>query len=135
MPRGVFCCVALTCSYHALKGEKAIFPFGFHCTGMPIQAAANKLKHEIETYGCPPVFPGMTLSRLSRVEEAPAEEKKAEATAEQAKESVPGEFHGKKTKLVAKTGGSKVHQWTILEMQGIPAEEIPKFVVGASVPR
>lgn len=131
----MFCCVALTCSYHALKGEKAIFPFGFHCTGMPIQAAANKLKHEIETYGCPPVFPGMTLSRLSRVEEAPAEEKKTEATAEQAKESVPGEFHGKKTKLVAKTGGSKVHQWTILEMQGIPAEEIPKFVVGASVPR
>lgn len=131
----MFCYVALTCSYHALKGEKAIFPFGFHCTGMPIQAAANKLKHEIETYGCPPVFPGMTLSRLSRVEEAPAEEKKTEATAEQAKESVPGEFHGKKTKLVAKTGGSKVHQWTILEMQGIPAEEIPKFVVGASVPR
>lgn len=131
----MFCRAALTCSYHALKGERAIFPFGFHCTGMPIQAAANKLKHEIETYGCPPVFPGMALSRLSRVEEAPAEEKKTEATAEQAKESVPGEFHGKKTKLVAKTGGSKVHQWTILEMQGIPAEEIPKFVVGASVPR
>ena len=102
---------------------------------MPIQAAANKLKHEIETYGCPPVFPRMALSRLSRVEEAPAEEKKTEATAEQAKESVPGEFHGKKTKLVAKTGGSKVHQWTILEMQGIPAEEIPKFVVGACAPR
>ena len=28
---------------------------------MPIQAAANKLKHEIETYGCPPVFPGFLL--------------------------------------------------------------------------
>lgn len=43
-----------------------------------------------------------------------------------------GEFHGKKTKLVAKTGGSSVHQWTILEKQGIPAEEIPKFVVGSA---
>lgn len=57
-------------------------------------------------------------------------EEKAASTGEQAKEAVPGEFHGKKTKLVAKTGGSKVHQWTILEKQGIPAEEIPKFVVG-----
>ena len=58
------------------------------------------------------------------------EEKPSDASAEKAKESVPGEFHGKKTKLVAKTGGSKVHQWTILEKQGIPPEEIPKFVVG-----
>lgn len=51
--------IVLMFSYHALKGQNAIFPFGFHCTGMPIQAAANKLKHEIETYGCPPVFPGI----------------------------------------------------------------------------
>lgn len=58
------------------------------------------------------------------------EEKVENKPAETAKETVPGEFHGKKTKLVAKTGGSTVHQWTILEKQGIPAEEIPKFVVG-----
>lgn len=57
-------CIILICSYHALKGKNSIFPFGFHCTGMPIQAAANKLKHEIETYGCPPVFPGMYLVRM-----------------------------------------------------------------------
>ena len=120
--------MSVTRSYHALKGDNAIFPFGFHCTGMPIQAAANKLKHEIETYGCPPVFPGLRVAALSPAEEVP--EEKAPSTGEQTKEAVPGEFHGKKTKLVAKTGGSKVHQWTILEKQGIPAEEIPKFVVG-----
>ena len=110
----------MKCSYHALKGENSIFPFGFHCTGMPIQAAANKLKHEIETYGCPPVFP----------EDHPSDEPEPTQPAEQQKEATVGEFHGKKTKLVAKTGGSSVHQWTILEKQGIPAEEIPKFVVG-----
>lgn len=32
--------------YHRLKGENVLFPFGLHCTGMPIQAAANKLKNE-----------------------------------------------------------------------------------------
>jgi leucyl-tRNA synthetase len=30
-------------------GKRAFFPFGFHCTGMPIQAAANRLKKEIAT--------------------------------------------------------------------------------------
>lgn len=92
---------------------------------MPIQAAANKLKHEIETYGCPPVFPGIScILCFIWIEDKPKED-----TAESTKETAVGEFHGKKTKLVAKTGGSSVHQWTILEKQGIPAEEIPKFVV------
>ena len=65
------------------------------------------------------------LSLSYYIEDKPKEEVAAEAT----KETAVGEFHGKKTKLVAKTGGSSVHQWTILEKQGIPAEEIPKFVV------
>ncbi|KAJ8930116.1 hypothetical protein NQ314_017127 [Rhamnusium bicolor] len=43
--------------YHRLKGKKVLFPFGFHCTGMPIKACADKLKREIELYGFPPKFP------------------------------------------------------------------------------
>ena len=61
------------------------------------------------------------------VGEKPVEEKPKEA--EPAKETAAGEFHGKKTKLVAKTGGPNVYQWTILEKLGIPTEEIPNFVV------
>lgn len=34
-----------------------LFPFGFHCTGMPIKACADKLKREMEDFGYPPVFP------------------------------------------------------------------------------
>jgi leucyl-tRNA synthetase len=35
--------------YQRQRGKHALFPFGFHCTGMPIQAAANRLKTEITT--------------------------------------------------------------------------------------
>src|SRR3546814_2270071 len=38
-----------TAGYQRLKGKNVLFPFGFHCTGMPIQAAANKLKDRKST--------------------------------------------------------------------------------------
>lgn len=44
--------------FQRLLGKKALFPFAFHCTGMPIQAAAFKLKKEYDLYGSPlPNFP------------------------------------------------------------------------------
>lgn len=44
-------------AYHRLCGKRVLFPQGFHCTGMPIKACADKLDHELSTYGCPPQFP------------------------------------------------------------------------------
>ena len=45
-------------AFQRLQGKKALFPFAFHCTGMPIQAAAVKLKKEYDAYGSPvPNFP------------------------------------------------------------------------------
>ena len=43
--------------YQRLKGKKCLYPFGMHCTGMPIKACADKLKREMETFGYPPNFP------------------------------------------------------------------------------
>jgi leucyl-tRNA synthetase len=40
-----------TVRYKRIKGYNAIWPFSFHCTGMPIAAAAFKLKREFDTHG------------------------------------------------------------------------------------
>jgi leucyl-tRNA synthetase len=40
--------------FKKLMGFNVLLPQAFHCTGMPINAAADKLKYEIETFGNPP---------------------------------------------------------------------------------
>ncbi|KAG4095019.1 hypothetical protein H8356DRAFT_1690445 [Neocallimastix lanati (nom. inval.)] len=43
--------VEFAIGYERLKGKRTLFPFGFHCTGMPIKACADKLKNEVEMFG------------------------------------------------------------------------------------
>merc|ERR1712025_1356444 len=97
--------------YWRLKGKKVLFPFSFHCTGMPIQAAANKLKREIEKYGLDNCMAGIF------------EEDAEVAEKTQGSERVdPTKFKGKKTKLAAKTGKKK-NTWQILLACLVPKEE------------
>ena len=88
-------------AFERLCGKKVLFPFAFHCTGMPIVAAADKLKKEMAAFGCPPQFP----------EDG----------------DCPTSPAAKHSKVAAKTGGLK-YQWQIMEALGVPREEIPKFV-------
>ena len=97
-----------------LAGKKTLFPFGLHCTGMPIRASADKIQREMERFGCPPVFPAEEED--DTVDEKP----QGELIMKEAKAK------GKKSKAVAKTGGAKF-QWQIMEQLGIAADEIPKF--------
>eukprot|EP01082_Thalassiosira_pseudonana_P003944 g2964.t1 g2964 contig12:1161685-1165266(+) len=105
------------------RGKNSLFPFAFHCTGMPIQAAANKLKSEITQYGIPPKFPEEDPAVRAQMEAdlaaaAKAKAEKAAASGSKAK--------GGKTKLVQKTGTGIVRQWNILKRM-VPEEEIPEF--------
>jgi len=107
-------------------GKNVLFPFAFHCTGMPIQAAANKLKTELATYGTPPQFPE-DASTAARIEMEEAHATANAAKAAKAASTAESKAKGGKTKLVQKTGTGIVRQWNILKMM-VPEEEIPAFV-------
>jgi len=47
------CKVDFECRWKQINGYNVLFPFGFHCTGMPICAAAKKLEKELESGNLP----------------------------------------------------------------------------------
>ena len=68
--------VEFAAGFERLRGKRVLFPFGFHCTGMPIKACADKLKREIELFG-----EGFErYAQEEEIEELEAEAQKAPAT-------------------------------------------------------
>lgn len=104
-----------TTGYQRMLGKRALFPLGFHCTGLPIKAAADKLKREVELFG-------KNFDSKQDVEEE-------QQTVETSKEEVdrdPTKFKSSKSKAVAKQGSAK-YQYEIMLQLGISREEIYKF--------
>ena len=97
--------------YFRLKGNRCLFPFAFHCTGMPIKACADKLERELEEYGYPPQFP-------SEIKQNDHQEEDTTIIKDKSK--------GKKSKAVAKASAA-LYQWQIMQSLGLEDEEIKKF--------
>lgn len=104
-------------AYHRLRGANVLLPFGFHCTGMPIKASADKLKREIQQFGDPPVFSNV-------VEEVNLQPEPENSSAEA--QTLPDKFKGKKSKVASKSSGQML-QWEIMRSYGLSDGEISKF--------
>ncbi|KGU20050.1 leucine-tRNA ligase [Candida albicans P34048] len=109
--------VEFATGFQRMNGKRALFPLGFHCTGMPIKAAADKIKREVELFG-------------SDFSKAPADDEDAEESQQPAKTETKREdvtkFSSKKSKAAAKQGRAKF-QYEIMMQLGIPREEVAKF--------
>eukprot|EP01053_Blabericola_migrator_P010180 Blabericola_migrator_1__10179@NODE_568_length_7541_cov_61_527562_g423_i0_p1_GENE_NODE_568_length_7541_cov_61_527562_g423_i0NODE_568_length_7541_cov_61_527562_g423_i0_p1_ORF_typecomplete_len1157_score245_85tRNAsynt_1/PF00133_22/3_8e90tRNAsynt_1g/PF09334_11/4_7e10tRNAsynt_1g/PF09334_11/2_6tRNAsynt_1g/PF09334_11/1_6e16tRNAsynt_1e/PF01406_19/1_4tRNAsynt_1e/PF01406_19/2e12tRNAsynt_1e/PF01406_19/1_7e03Anticodon_1/PF08264_13/3_5e09tRNAsynt_1f/PF01921_18/0_21_NODE_568_length_7541_cov_61_527562_g423_i012 len=98
-----------TARYMRLEGKHVLWPFAFHCTGMPIAACADKLRHELadQANGGPKAAVEEEIVETKLVTEGPS-------------------YGSKKSKATAKTGNAKT-QVDILMSVGVPESEIPKF--------
>lgn len=105
--------VEFATGFERMLGKRALFPLGFHCTGMPIKAAADKIKREIEQFG--PDFSG-----------APADDQEEAPAATPEAKTDPTKFKAKKLKAAAKQGRGKF-QFEIMMQLGLSKEEVVKF--------
>ncbi|KII84124.1 hypothetical protein PLICRDRAFT_179802 [Plicaturopsis crispa FD-325 SS-3] len=107
--------IEFAAGYQRMLGKRVLFPHGFHVTGMPIKASADKIIREIELFG--PNF-----ERFSQEAEDNAH---AASTATTDAPSAQVD-KGKKGKLAAKATGH-TYQFQIMESIGVPREEIKNF--------
>ncbi|CAG8679942.1 42317_t:CDS:10 [Gigaspora margarita] len=106
--------------YERMKGKRALFPLGFHCTGMPIKACADKLSREIEQFG-----PEFKIPDQDDLEEGVKDLGLNDDNA--IKTQDPGtKMISKKGKVAAKSTDQK-YQFQIMQSMGVPINEIAKF--------
>lgn len=112
--------VEFTTGFARMQGKRALFPLGFHCTGMPIKACADKLTEEVRKFG-------QNFERYE--EEAEPADALPAPTQAVTKEDIT-KFTSNKSKAAAKTVKLK-YQFQIMLALGIPREEIYKFADSA----
>ncbi|KAF8522737.1 hypothetical protein BU17DRAFT_86642 [Hysterangium stoloniferum] len=102
--------IEFAAGYERMLGKRTLFPHGFHCTGMPIKAASDKIVREIEMFG--PDF-----ERYEPDADVPDAEAAPKSGAVD---------KAKKGKVAAKAT-KHTYQFQIMESIGVPRAEIKKF--------
>ncbi|CCM04136.1 uncharacterized protein FIBRA_06298 [Fibroporia radiculosa] len=102
--------IEFAAGFHRLSGKRVLFPLGFHCTGMPIKAASDKIQREIEMFGSD--FSGFVAEDVPVANTSAAPAKAVDKA--------------KKGKVAAKATGLQ-YQFQIMESMGIPRADISKF--------
>ncbi|GAA98789.1 uncharacterized protein L969DRAFT_104263 [Mixia osmundae IAM 14324] len=116
--------------FERMLGKRALFPVAFHCTGMPIKSAADKLVREMEEFG--PDFEGYSEPGDGDNEVAgappvaPPPQSGADATGPSASTTTSNVGKATKGKLQAKSTGLQ-YQFQIMESIDVPRKEIKKF--------
>jgi len=105
-----------------MQGKRALYPQGFHCTGMPIKACADKLQREIELFG-----QNFEKCSLGTVEDGNAPPASTPAPVQETTKEDVTKFTAKKSKVNAKTNVNLKYQFQIMLALGIPVEEIHRF--------
>lgn len=117
--------VEFTAGFARMVGKRALFPLGYHCTGMPIKACADKLVEDVRRFGRN--FEGYQEEQDEHeLEEGLVENGAPVAPVQgQVKDDIT-KFSSKKSKAAGKAIKLK-HQFQIMLALGIPREEIHKF--------
>jgi leucyl-tRNA synthetase len=122
--------VEFATGFARMQNKRALFPLGFHCTGMPIKACADKLVREVELFGqeferCPELRDDSSGANNDNEGAAAAAPTPPAPTQGQTREDVT-KFSAKKTKTAAKAVKVK-YQFQIMLALGIPLKEIHRF--------
>ncbi|CAG8511883.1 10578_t:CDS:2 [Ambispora gerdemannii] len=107
--------VEFAIGYERMKGKRALFPLGFHCTGMPIKACADRLAREIEKFGPNFEIPNEIEDDVNNL-----------TLNDTNSSSTSGKVVNKKGKVAAKSTGQK-YQFQIMRSSGVPEKEIANF--------
>lgn len=107
--------IEFTAGFARMQGKRSLFPMGFHCTGMPIKACADKLINEVKLFG-------KNFERYKEDEEEP----EVKTPTQSAHREDVTKFTAKKGKAAAKVVKMK-YQFQIMRALGIPLEEIHLF--------
>ena len=100
--------------YQRLKGKNVLFPFGFHCTGMPIAAAAKRVAKEFKE------DPDIVIHTKEKFEKRKEEKNKKEKEEKKGKKDKKEEKNEKEKK-------APMTQVEILKELGVADEDLHKF--------